>query len=789
MSSTTKPVISIDNSCNGFIFYDNKKHFFSERKMELDDIRKGKCVFKKGNKYLVSVPNILFMARTTKTPKRSEKKYILTGGAKVKTIMCEMTKDKYDKYADRLYTDAYYLDSVFDVDSEELRYYNDLFSAIGINIFKEFMLSTRDSFVIIPNMKTFSLTKEYLIDIGKRIELNDKINAVSYVDFSIHLADKSIVSIFSFTTDHIPLLKQIRDSAKLFYSKMFFWGKDINPSNILITIRMYTRRKHIHIDMKFVNSKHKNMYKSFISYYRDITLDDLIARLENGDQLSYYQRFDAQNIANKKSASYEVCKDHPLFSYIESHRYSGKFLIGNRYYEQYMELDVPLDVNDVDIIKSAQRVHSILDTIDSTYCENNIVILSNGKYYSLHMKFVTYDILNMAQNGLVKYRKYYDDTIRKILAVESPIYTYSQETEIYENYIIENCPTMIEMELIEIHNPMKLFHFTITETSEQYNDRLAIMKQNQINGGIIFEQILINVARFCVYNKFPDLRKSKNPIMVSFRQTNIIVWDGRFERAVNSLSFMLSNVIHPGIIYFLTKDYVIFEDFYITQKLENKYDVLWYLTNMEISNGSIIEFGHLIREINKLYTPSEEKDFVRTYPSGRIDYTMRNIPLLIKMYEVLEIHRTNKLTLEFNQKVREMSFVHNMRHLNKKHKGTIDILLKYFIELLCQAKRGCVNDLFMFSHYPNSSKYNVYHMHIISFSVKNSKDGSIELDKRYHKVNDMRLYEWYSVIKQIDFSKRAITMTFDVVVDKNATEEDAKSELERRLIKYGRVRS
>lgn len=78
-------------------------------------------------------------------------------------------------------------------------------------------------------------------------------------------------------------------------------------------------------------------------------------------------------------------------------------------------------------------------------------------------------------------------------------------------------------------------------------------------------------------------------------------------------------------------------------------------------------------------------------------------------------------------------------------------------------------------------------MHIISFSVKNSKDGSIELDKKYHKVNDMRLYEWYSMIRQVDFSKRDIQMTFDVVVNKDATELDVNKELANRLKKYDRV--
>jgi hypothetical protein len=205
---------------------------------------------------------------------------------------------------------------------------------------------------------------------------------------------------------------------------------------------------------------------------------------------------------------------------------------------------------------------------------------------------------------------------------------------------------------------------------------------------------------------------------------------------------------------------MLYDNFYITNRIdrEDTY-VLWYLPNYECINVQ-----HLVKLLNILKDLSIDVHNISNYI--KIINSNNQIITFINSYtNFWDIHKNANM-------------IYNVRHLNMEHKEKISLIIDTFLNFKYLnkfnsfddsggnnfTKRKMYGDLFfniynnkyyVFTHYPNGSRYNIFHMHII-----NSSDTKYFLEPDLYgshiESSHKRLFFWDQIKNNILLDKNIV---------------------------------
>ena len=587
----------------------------------------------------------------------------------------------------------------------------------------DFLVKEDNDTIIFPYMQEYAITKDDY-DVYTNIQNNNDL--YRYLQsFYFYLVVKSDDGLFSIKNEKFlskDVILQYVNKIISFYKKL---GVEIDETLVKILVCRNINNRYFTLKFFAFNSYVNERYESFIeeNYWMDIN--------------RYLIQYPNVNLITRVKANdpnvNEQCKDNIEFNTL-------KFIGGNitkisDFFKKYNKIEiVNLYASNYDTEGLGRYVSKDIINLKIN-CTWVITIKADNELYNLN---ITSKIFN---NPDIKYienninNQFFDMKIPVGVKLYKIKYLHinlimNEKISIYESYL----DTIINTNQIDILLIISLIYLT-----EYYNNysRVQIIKKI-LNGHPIFDKFFNDRIYF-----------SENGNFVIYNKT------------LNYLKHITST---------------------------NNLFVLWYLPKIKITNEDT--FYELLNKIRNEYT----------------------------MEEIFTIHNTNENSELINKSTNfyglfkvKNEFVYNIRHLNEFHKKEINNLifnfykLKYMINAIkyngddtillfdpnnVDIIRGITNRIIFknkvkeyikkypftsFCHYPNSNKWQVFHMHITNYDSETIIDLSLLQNQtiRYHNTADLRSMTW-KYIKNTNLRNADIITSTKFINDENIIEQISK---------------
>jgi len=601
-----------------------------------------------------------------------------------------------------------------------------------------------DDIVILPDFIKYPISKKDIDHLNSKETVYDALYNMHFTVFIVKQEKRELKykSLYDFQTEQdIEFLNNIKEKINRFYENIL--GK--TPNSMLVSIYARTESKWNFVTFSFnlFDNYKADRYTFIGTYYTSIRLEDLITMVKNKNLVTH-QRFYGKDKDTKL-----FCKDNSLYQTFDENRNQ----ILNQKEKKYTIIQ-EVNFDQLKIIKQkglfnnfeVKKLYHVSDKTKRPRCTNNIIIYSDGKYYNIAIRSITYYILGNLykkdQEELMFYtfQKFGDlfmSRLKKILEKEPNIKNYDRTERRSYNEYIDSLPNYYEIEISEPTSqiPIGIYKTYILETVEDYRKKIL----PHIKNATVDNALVITL----IYNSLDQYRKNEVKKKLDMHQFFSSV---RYSILNRSKNFIIRNSI---------------------ENKEGVY-VLWYFPKIEFKQNGYQIFLKMLDELNN------EANISKNMKSYQLYVMMRESE---KYKEILH-QATNFYDLYKNEK-----FVHNIRHLSPQHKEEINIMLTQFIKTKYRENifdKNLKNRYYSIAHYPNLSRYNVFHMKIISFSEGGTERVREDLLEIFRSNRNRRAFLWDDIYS-IDYQNINIVTEYSAKLKNLQPNEEDKKNLKKSI--------
>lgn len=752
------------------------------------------------NMYLIK-PTLTSLVRITKNkPQVYDTKN--TKLCRIDSEEKEAFKDKYNEEGKTLLQySEYYVDNIFsksykecglDGDTENKFKYKNIkytivpnygeFDTFNPCIMREFnnIDATRDN---LP--QTHALLKEALQTLSFILLVNDE--------------DK-YQSIFKFQGDEKTVL-EIKQTIYDFYVDKFFFGEKnyLKPDDIIIHAISDYKYKYVIFRFSLKDIHYHNYYVTLYNHYRMIEIDDLLRT-----PISYF------GLVPRKFASGYECYFQPDISTLDFSYRKNQIIRGTG----NDTLKTLCGINDFRVINNfylANRYHS--------YCSVFYLIQTNGKYYEVSIKSVTFSMMKR-RVGLIN--REYESKLSEFIRD----YTNDPDSFVKERLLIPaELPAILEVIVNEVV-PEKLLRVFMDETLEDYQKTVDIYRSPKFlpSVSLIIELIFLSELRRLagdkvnevmhqlffektVETKYIDLKNimeeiKKNPVLTFFfmprlvMTRNFLVFDKLFD---NNLIHLSSYVYYANLHVQNKKQELPTHDIesLINEVLEKinvlegrlldeyvDYEILKtgkinrrIVTNLDTAFGEIYNY---VRESVRMkllwYTPNEfkitdVKKFIELiqyvndlHPKIEYGEEFETLKKKINKYKGdlgglyardPECLKLVKRATNFKEIYSKGGFLYTIRDLTPNVKEEIQEIIDLVDRIQIGNSEESYKYLAIVFHYPPVSPFGILHAHFLD---KEYTTVYLETKRNYFNVLETKMYSWNTDIKNKIYYMKKYTM-------------------------------
>ena len=645
-----------------------------------------------------------------------------------KTVICPVTKETFVKKKD-IKESPYFMDIINNGINNKISVYLNKIGGSKLQYID-------DKFIILPDLFEYPINKKD-IELFFQKDLISLFDFLTRLNFTLFIRDTKYKNVYDLTSE---LLEEVQKIIIQFYTSLL--GGDYNKY-IISYIVPDTKYDYIIIKFFLFDVYKGYRYISFIDYYKYILINEAINLLRSEQEIVYYKRFDINeknNINCKDNLSYKLHHSYDLRKQMQiKPDQKKKPELEGIIHSNYATLKDVLTQGKNAKIEILNKQYQNVNT--KGYCSLfllvSVTIDSKETIYEVTLKTITYSTLRDNCLTCDNFKKQFYQKLTNIIQnnTESKIeYSNGYSSVEYYDYL----PASLEIKIKPIEKPIIKARLYFLETATNYLEiTLSKIKETKLDSQIIL---------YMIYERHKD-----NEIGELMRK-HLAETDDFVKKRILTKAILSSN------------NFLIREKAYFTNDEDTYFYVLWYYPKFEVIDK--VAFEQLLITIkeacNKIMTTDNE--IIRRKQEEQIDKLFRE-----------KFHTELSACTNYKEVYEGPEYIHNLKHLEKKHKTEIDELLNRFY--IQEGYKGwSEKDIHMypyllFCNYPNEPSYNNFHMQIISFK---SDDGIIRTKRAIQNYNYFdpgvtRGAPW-ELIKYYDYGKLDSILSYDIIYNKEMKE-------------------